>query len=72
MFMVDMAIRWVVLIPADQPDPLAEPLARDRKLPFFQNDFAGRIANRVMQTAPALRESTMMSIRACGTSARTA
>ena len=32
--------------------------------PFFQNDFAGRIANRVMQTAPALRESTMMSIRA--------
>jgi ATP-binding cassette subfamily B multidrug efflux pump len=32
--------------------------------PFFQNDFAGRIANRVMQTGPALRESTMMSIRA--------
>ena len=31
---------------------------------FFQNDFAGRIANRVMQTAPALRESTVMSIRA--------
>ena len=23
---------------------------------FFQNDFAGRIANRVMQTGPALRE----------------
>ena len=32
--------------------------------PFFQNDFAGRIANRVMQTAHALRESTMASIRA--------
>jgi ATP-binding cassette subfamily B multidrug efflux pump len=32
--------------------------------PFFQNDFAGRIANRVMQTAHALRESTMSSIRA--------
>jgi ATP-binding cassette subfamily B multidrug efflux pump len=32
--------------------------------PFFQNDFAGRIANRVMQTAPALRDSTMASIRA--------
>jgi ATP-binding cassette, subfamily B, multidrug efflux pump len=32
--------------------------------PFFQNDFAGRIANRVMQTAPALRDSTMSSIRA--------
>ncbi|HWD23760.1 MAG TPA: ABC transporter ATP-binding protein [Burkholderiales bacterium] len=31
--------------------------------PFFQNDFAGRIANRVMQTAHALRESTMASIR---------
>ena len=31
--------------------------------PFFQNDFAGRIANRVMQTPPALRESTMSSIR---------
>jgi ATP-binding cassette subfamily B multidrug efflux pump len=24
---------------------------------FFQNDFAGRVANRVMQTGPALRES---------------
>jgi ATP-binding cassette, subfamily B, multidrug efflux pump len=32
--------------------------------PFFQNDFAGRIANRVMQTASALRESVMASIRA--------
>ncbi len=31
---------------------------------FFQNDFAGRIANRVMQTANALRESVMASIRA--------
>ena len=26
---------------------------------FFQNDFAGRIANRVMQTGPALRESVV-------------
>jgi ATP-binding cassette subfamily B multidrug efflux pump len=32
--------------------------------PFFQNDFAGRIANRVMQTANAMRESVMSSIRA--------
>ena len=31
---------------------------------FFQNDFAGRIAQRVMQTANALRESVMASIRA--------
>jgi ATP-binding cassette subfamily B multidrug efflux pump len=33
-------------------------------LSFFQNDFAGRIANRVMQTANSLRESVMSSIRA--------
>ena len=32
--------------------------------PFFQSDFAGRIANRVMQTANALRESVMSGIRA--------
>ena len=30
---------------------------------FFQNDFAGRIANRVMQTGLSLRESAMASIR---------
>ncbi|HMK80765.1 MAG TPA: ABC transporter ATP-binding protein [Xanthobacteraceae bacterium] len=29
---------------------------------FFQNDFAGRIANRVMQTGPAIRESVVASI----------
>ena len=27
---------------------------------FFQNDFAGRIANRVMQTGPALRETIVL------------
>jgi ATP-binding cassette subfamily B multidrug efflux pump len=32
--------------------------------PFFQNDFAGRIANRVMNTGHALRESVVSSIRA--------
>ncbi len=32
--------------------------------PFFQNDFAGRIANRVMQTANAVRESVVSCIRA--------
>ncbi|MGC2458969.1 MAG: ABC transporter ATP-binding protein [Gallionellaceae bacterium] len=32
--------------------------------PFFQKDFAGRIANRVMQTAQALRDSVMSGIRA--------
>ena len=31
---------------------------------FFQNDFAGRIANRVMQTGPALRESVVSAINA--------
>jgi len=32
--------------------------------PFFQNDFAGRIAARVMETGPALRESVVISITA--------
>ena len=32
--------------------------------PFFQNDFAGRIANRVMQSSNAVRESVVSSIRA--------
>jgi ATP-binding cassette subfamily B multidrug efflux pump len=31
---------------------------------FFQNDFAGRIANRVMNTANSLRESVVSCIRA--------
>ena len=31
---------------------------------FFQNDFAGRIANRVMQTGNAVRECVVSSIRA--------
>jgi ATP-binding cassette subfamily B multidrug efflux pump len=31
---------------------------------FFQNDFAGRIANRVMQTGPAIRETLVALITA--------
>src|SRR5438046_523925 len=31
---------------------------------FFQNDFAGRIANRVMQTGPAIRESIVALLTA--------
>jgi ATP-binding cassette, subfamily B, multidrug efflux pump len=31
---------------------------------FFQNDFAGRISNRVMQTGPAVRESLVSSVTA--------
>jgi ATP-binding cassette subfamily B multidrug efflux pump len=64
--LADMVIRQNVLIPG------ATSLIRWQShwhvirqgLPFFQNDFAGRIANRVMQTANALRESVMSSIRA--------
>src|SRR5262245_32366457 len=29
---------------------------------FFQNDFAGRIANRIMQTGPAVRESVVLTL----------
>ena len=32
--------------------------------PFFQNDFAGRIAARVMETGPAVRQSTVAAITA--------
>ena len=64
--LVDVAIRHNALIPG------ATALVRwqshwhvvRQSWPFFQNDFAGRIANRVMQTANALRESVMASIRA--------
>ncbi len=31
---------------------------------FFQNDFAGRIANRIMQTGPSLRESVILANQA--------
>src|SRR6202012_2625401 len=31
---------------------------------FFQNDFAGRIANRVIQTGPALRDSVVSGTNA--------
>jgi len=32
--------------------------------PFFQNDFAGRIANRVMNTGMSIRESVVATVRA--------
>ena len=35
-----------------------------QSLSFFQNDFAGRIANRIMQTAPSLRESAVQVVDA--------
>jgi len=64
--LIDVAIRHNALIPG------ATSLIRwqshwhviRQSWPFFQNDFDGRIANRVMTTAHALRESTMASIRA--------
>jgi ATP-binding cassette subfamily B multidrug efflux pump len=62
----DMAVRLNTLLPG------ATSLIRwqshwhviRQSWPFFQNDFAGRIANRVMQTAPSLRESVAAGIRA--------
>jgi ATP-binding cassette subfamily B multidrug efflux pump len=35
-----------------------------QSLSFFQNDFAGRVANRIMQTAPSLRESAVQVVDA--------
>ncbi|RPE75974.1 ABC transporter ATP-binding protein [Vulcaniibacterium tengchongense] len=35
-----------------------------QSLGFFQNDYAGRIANRVMETGPSLRESTAQAFDA--------
>ncbi|MDX2309215.1 MAG: ABC transporter ATP-binding protein [Hyphomicrobium sp.] len=35
-----------------------------QSLGFFQNDFAGRVANKVMQSGPAVRESVVASIDA--------
>ncbi len=35
-----------------------------QSLGFYQNDFAGRIANKVMQAAPALRESVVQVVDA--------
>ena len=63
--LADIAIRHMVLIPATSLIRWQSHWHVIRQSwPFFQNDFAGRIANRVMQTAHALRESVMASIRA--------
>ncbi|MFP4125288.1 MAG: ABC transporter ATP-binding protein [Alphaproteobacteria bacterium] len=35
-----------------------------QNLGFFQNDFAGRIANKIMQTGPSLRESVIQVVDA--------
>jgi len=62
----DVAIRHMALIPGATTQIRWQShwhVVR-QSWPFFQNDFAGRIANRVMTTAHALRESTMSSIRA--------
>src|SRR5436309_13943877 len=64
--LADIAIRHNALIPG------ATSLIRwqshwhvvRQSWPFFQNDFAGRIANRVMQTGNAVRECVVSSIRA--------
>lgn len=36
----------------------------NQSLNFFQNDFAGRLSNKVIQTGPALRESTVQVVDA--------
>ena len=67
-----LAIMWDVALRLNTIIPGATTLVRwqshwhvvRQSWPFFQNDFAGRIANRVMQTAPSLRESVMAAIRA--------
>jgi ATP-binding cassette subfamily B multidrug efflux pump len=64
--MLDVAVRQLVLVPGVTSMMRWQShwhVVR-QSWPFFQNDFAGRIANRVMQTANALRESVMSSIRA--------
>jgi ATP-binding cassette subfamily B multidrug efflux pump len=63
---VDVAIRHNVLIPGatSQIRWQSHWQVIRQGWSFFQNDFAGRIANRVMQTAQALRESVMAGIRA--------
>jgi ATP-binding cassette subfamily B multidrug efflux pump len=64
--LADVAIRHNVLIPGvtSQIRWQSHWHVIRQGWPFFQNDFAGRIANRVMQTAQALRESVMAGIRA--------
>jgi len=64
--LIDIAIRHNVLIPGvtSMIRWQAHWHVVRQSWPFFQNDFAGRIANRVMQNANALRESVMASIRA--------
>jgi len=64
--LVDVAIRHNVLIPGttNMIRWQSHWHVIRQSWPYFQNDFAGRIANRVMQTANALRESVMASIRA--------
>ena len=63
---VDIAIRHNVLVPGatSQIRWQSHWHVIRQGWSFFQNDFAGRLANRVMQTAQALRESVMASIRA--------
>ncbi len=38
-----------------------------QSLSFFQNDFAGRLSNRVMQLGPAVEDSTYMFLRGFST-----
>ena len=72
--LADIAIRHMVLIPG------ATSLIRwqshwhviRQSWPFFQNDFAGRIANRVMQTGTRCARASWPAFAPSGTSAHTA
>ncbi len=37
-----------------------------QSMAFFQNDFTGRIAAKIMQTGPALRSSVVKAATRCG------
>lgn len=62
---LDLRLRHGVLVPAVTARIrwLSHWYVMRQSWSFFQNDFAGRIASRVMQTAGALRESAEASIR---------
>lgn len=64
--LLDLLLRNNALVPGvtSRMRWLSHRLVVRQEWSFFQNDHAGRIANRVMQTAGSLRESTEASVRA--------
>jgi ATP-binding cassette, subfamily B, multidrug efflux pump len=64
--LLDLLLRNNALVPGvtSRMRWLSHRLVVRQEWSFFQNDHSGRIANRVMQTAGSLRESTEASVRA--------